>query len=425
MADWKTASLADVLPDGTSDIITSIQSLLTIVTTPLDLVSSTLTAASTFLTNFPLFDLMKTLRESLEKYKTDFTLTGMYLCPMLDYPLKQLQSKASFGAEIDPVTGELKYQSEFSPEIDYTKLAFNGQTFNSSFVADLANSFDDLYDTKRPMFKGDVAMLVIVMGGSTINNLDLDLGENNIGNVFGGLSATTGNMIAQMERLRKMHDLGVAREVAEKSSKDVGIVATRVRRVVKAKQVLGQLDNSVFGGINVPFDIAAGHYHFDNVNPTELDWEVDIVPVLETVEEQITLSQYPDWSKFSMREFLPEIVEIVDLIFDPIIDMLKSGENFLQQILDLIATIKAKIKRLQDIIYQIDNILNKFDIILNSIGFHALYLTASNGVDELKTKLENAGSVPFTGTGFYSGFSLLTGGPQVTAFKLLLGPVGS
>jgi len=72
----------------------------------------------------------------------------------------------------------------------------------------------------------------------------------------------------------------------------------------------------------------------------------------------------------------------------------------------------------------IDQILEDLDLLLNLTGMHAIYVQSSNGIADLRRKLLNADNVPRDGRGFYSGVTILAGGPFVPVFNTLFAAVG-
>jgi hypothetical protein len=395
---WKSATMSAFLPSGTSDILTDISSLLSTVTTVLGVVSSALDTASTFLKSLSILDLLSTLRTVLEQYKSDLEMSGIYMCSMLDYPIRQLTKQTSYG-----------------PTADYTSVFKGGTDFSDTFIQDLCDSFKDTNDPNRPKFYTDCAMLVLVAGTGNYGDITLDF-NNPFIDIFSGLADNVRGMIGDVKILSHRLDLAATIDLAAKS--DITTVADRVKRANRALMMYNSMTKEEKMSVLSVCDAISGTNYLNNIDSSRRLWE-DALPMLESIEERYSaVSEYPDWNKISMRDIVPHVVQIIDLIFDPIIDMFGKGYDIATQITALINAIKGKITYLTNLTYQIQNIINMLDDLINATGFYAIFIDSQNGTSELITKLANASNIPFD-KGFFTGFAILAGGPAYTPFKTM------
>lgn len=409
MADtWKTVSLANIIPtpirppDGT--LFVGIQTIIETIQTALGGIQTVLNAASKIAGLLSLLDLAALIRKQLEDFKREFQLAGFYACNMFDYPVKQLSRKDGYG-----------------PEFDYKSLSNLGQSFATSFVADLIGSFNDTYDPARPRFSGDCAMIVVVTGAPELPSLPIGIGEDNLAGVFAGMSQSIGDACKLIHRLRLTAALSFARQAAEEQQETTK-TASRVAQVVRAARILAQLTDEEIGQVMVETDTLTGLTVMDK-QATDMNWELDIEPVVALLENQLTASTYPNWSRISMKDLFPIYPEVIDTIMDPLIALFQTADGIAQQIANLVKAIQNKIDLLTDIIDTINDVINKFNTLLLAGNFSVLYIVSNTGIQGLVSKLQSATAVPFTGDNFYSGIALLSGGPQVTAFKSIFGPI--
>jgi hypothetical protein len=153
-----------------------------------------------------------------------------------------------------------------------------------------------------------------------------------------------------------------------------------------------------------------------------LDWETYVVPILESVEECVVSPAYPNWKRAALIDVYPEIVDCVDLVFDPILAVLPATSSIVDAIVDMIESIEAKIQALDDLIAAINKFLEDIENLKSLTGLYAVMVSSSTGVSGLKTELANATGYP-TGDNFYSGMALLVGGPQTTVFQTIFGAI--
>lgn len=409
MAQWVSANLKMLLPPGTQEILDTIDTILTIVKTPLDLIIAILDTAKNLVLAFSLFDFIAALRSMIEDFKNKILGSGFFVCLMWDYPVRQL-------------TGGVQTHTNSGPDNTFGFLALEGHEFKESFLKDLLASFSDDKDPYRPVFTGSCAMLVLVRAGSTPEMVGIHAGEDNSGDAWGGLGASIGEAAKSVRTIRMRAALAILKEAAQAQSSDK--VSVRVERAEAAIQRFSFMSDDEIDAIAIPDDETTGDMYYDNVDPTKLDWEEDCVPVLESIEGQFTPSAYPDWSRITLRDINPELVHIVDYVFDPIIDLLQSGFTLKQKIIDLIDAIKSKVEYLENLIESIQTILEEIDRLLSATGFHALYVTSSKGISDLRYQAEHATGPSIEGPFFYAGMALLAGSDAKVIFDTLFAAVG-
>jgi hypothetical protein len=410
MADWVEANLTDLFP--VDSIVTTLRTVLDVVRAPLLLVKIPLQTAATILIALDsIFPPFQALIDEIEEFKNDLLSTGLYMLDMWAYPVKQLQ------------------RTSFGPEITVANLELNGQDFSESFLADVISSFDDEADNQRPLFNGDVAMFIIVAGTGSLPNFQISVEEDNYGDGFSGLQDQIGgagkaikNVLwryawVQMARLANLQQ--------NLEGEATSVVQTRVERVKRAERLYSQMDTEQVDALPVPVNTETGESFFTDSSLELLSWEDDVLPIIESVEERFLSPTYPDWQNVTMRDIHPQIVEVVDAIFDPVIELLRIPGNIIKQLLKIVAAIQEKIDQLEKLIDEIDRILEEVEQFLKMAGFAAIFVNSTEGTEGLKQKLLAAGNVPFEeGPGFFSGMALLAGGPPLSAFRLLFTPIG-
>jgi len=410
MAEWKSANLAALLPPGTETIIDTIEGLVTVVKTPLDIVSAILNTAKSLVLSFSLFDFLGTLGDLIEDWKDDFLGSGFFVCAMWDYPVRQL-------------LGGVGTSRDYGPDSTFEKINLDGHEFETSFLADLDSSFDDTKDPYRPQFQSSCSILVLVRAGSSPEDIGITPEEDNAGDVWGGQDSTIGNSGKQVRRVRMLAMLAKLKEAAQGSPVDR--VQVRVDRVEQAIQMFGQMTEDEIDALAYPEDEDDGSLYFENKLSTELDWRDDVTPFLESMEGQYYPSTYPDWSRVALADLHPDLVRLANELFDPIVELLQGGSTLKQQLIDMIDAIQAKVDYLQDIIDKIDGLIEDLERLLNATGYHALYISTSKGISDLRAKLRTATNVPFEGKFFYSGMAILAGSDAKTAFDALFAAVAS
>jgi len=403
MSSWVSANMSNLLPSEVDTIIDLISSLSTTVKVPLELTVSILNVAKTVLVSLDAFDPASILRDTIETFKNSILGAGFYVCDMWDYPVLQLINVIDHGPD-----------SEFN---------YSGNTFENSFRQDLLDSFDDIYDIRRPTFSGSCAMLVLVVGKGTLDEVDISPDESNFGESFKGFQNAIGQASYGLHQARYRLFWTKAKQVAENQSSDK--VAARVNRVQTAFKLFSFLSSSDLDAIELPYDQSSGRSFFedDDLVINDISYIDDILPVIESVENAYKQSEYPDWKSVRLSDIYPELVELVDIGFDAVLSLFVAGSTILESVVELINSIQAKLDWLDSIIDLIDQLIEDLDDMLNTTGLHALFISSNDGIEGLKTKLENATNVPFDGNGFFAGMTILAGGDATSIIQTLFSPL--
>jgi hypothetical protein len=289
----------------------------------------------------------------------------------------------------------------------------------------LIYSFEDEKDTNRPQFSGPVAMMVVVTGKGTIDDLNVMPEEDNLSDAWKGFAASIENAGRALQEKRWKASFETIRTVAEAQLENK--VSVRVQRAQRAFTLLGHMTRDELDVIPIPMDPGTGKSFFEDVDTIDIqsaiDWQDDVVPILEAIETNFDAREYPDWERATLYEVYPDLATILDTIFDAVIDLFQKGTTIYQAVIDLIDAIQNKLDELDRLIEQIDEMVEQLEAFLNATGMHVLFLTSNDGVEDLQTQIENATDLPFSGRGFYAGMAVLVGGPKVDAFKTLFSPI--
>lgn len=409
MADWKSANLVKILPPGTTTLIEGIEALLATIKTLLEPIKAILGTVKTFVSifSFDLMDFLGMVRDLVEDFKNDLKMGGMYICNMLDYPLKQLSKRKGY-----------------NHTFDYSTLTISGDSFVTSYLNDLASSFNDANDYNKPTFKSDCAMLVLVAGAPSMEELNITYGDGGLGDLFEGLGGGIGSANREIFKARARLMFSKFMQSAKLLPSDK--IATRTKRLLRSFKMFNWLDSTKLDGVHVHFNPTTGKQFAEGIDPSNLNWEEDILPTIESIEEVFrNASEYPDWNSITLKDIVPSMVNLIDAVFDPVLDLLETGYKFDNFLDKLVKVLENKITFLGDLVYRIDVIMEKLEFLMHYSGFNALFVNTSGGIQDLNAKLLNAGNMPFKGNNFYTGFTLISGGPQVTAFNAFFGPVTS
>ncbi len=409
MAKWISANMSGFLPDGTEELFDAIDVLVDTVAIPLDAVSDALDATKTFLIGLDPFDYLGLLAALLEDFKNSFLASGIFVLQMWDYPARQLKGEVGSATR------------DFGPDITLSAINLEGNIFEESFLRDLDQSFSDSRDPNVPDFRSEVSMLVLMKAATNIDDLLVSTEEESAVDVFKGIAEIIGGAAKQIREIRFKSMLENLKKTAQ--AQDTSKVSVRVDRIERAIHLTGQLDDQQIDAIEFP-EGTTGAF-FEGRDFEQLDWLSEVVPILQSIENQFTGSRYPDWNKISLADIHPDITEIINSIFDPIIDLLQTGSNVLDSTIAMIDAIAAKVTSLQEILERISDFEEEIDRLLNVTGYHALYVSSTIGMTDLRSKLLNATDVPFSGNNFYAGMVLLAGSDARTAFDALFEPVGS
>jgi len=406
-AQWKSVNFASILPSELTLILDTIDTLLSVVKTPLDAVSTILGIAKSLLFALGKFDPASILRGLVEDFKDNFLASGFYVLEMWDYPVYQMEP-AGYG-----------------PDNTFDTFNTRGGTF-ADFVKVMADSFNDDGDPNRPTLTGSCAMLVLVLAKGSIEALHIVVEDGSIGQTqFENLAGSMQGAAYQIHRKRWGGAWGKLRRCAEQQPSDK--VAYRVYRLQQAKRYFDQFDNEEMDIIPVPMDPDTGDRFFESLEPEEIVWEEDVAPILDSIEEAVSVSTYPDWNRATLKDIYPQLVEIIDNVVDAVIDLLPPSKTIIDQFVEIISAIDAKIKELESIIDQIDEFLERIKDLLNLTGFHGLFLTTSKGVADLRNQLLRASNPILEdnsileGRGWFAGMAIVVGGDAMTPFQSLFG----
>ena len=418
MAEWRSANLANIVPSAVLDVVSSVRDLLGYVTTILDVIKSILGTIKGIAGLA--FDFLNVLRDQLIGIKNDFLFTGMYSCNMIDYPVRQL-------TRVDP--------TNYGPDFDFTKAAFGGHNFKTSFLSDFTASFLDMYDSNRPVFSNDCSMLLLVAGAASLDALPINP-SGDIWAMFSGLGPTSSNALKRINKFRTMFMFHLIRSYADQQSPKTA--QAYFKRTASAFKLYNRLSDDEAAGISsIPFDPITGQYYLLHATKKDkdgyyvldsslLNWTKDVEPFLTEVELTAAHSNYPDWNRLSLKDINSGLVELIDAVFDPIIDLfVVAPGGILQQISKLVDAIQKKIDYLEGIIDVMDSILERIDEILRTTGISALFVNTSGGTNDLRLKTLNATNLPFTAKGYFSGIAFLVGGTPVTIFNNTLGLIAA
>lgn len=399
---WVNADMSAMLPAGTMDLLNSLEATVNTAKIPLEFVNNILNISKSIAKGMTLLDpinFLGTLASLVQQFKDDLFASGIYVCDMWGYPLKQLRPVA------------------YGPDCTYNNINLRGGLFSETFLRDLYNSFDDEEDYNRPRFTGAAGMIVLVTAAGSISDININPTENNMCSSFPGFSRYIGRAGYSVGDAEFDYWWGKAIESANKFEYDKSL---RVKRIQKAVRYFKQLEPEERSAVLTPVNPLTGiAFYTDGQLP---EWD-QIEEVVRSVESMYASSRYPDWSRATMRDVNPQLVDLFNEIIDPILDMLQSGSTINDSLVALISAIQGKIKRLVEIVDTIDGIIEEMEKILETTGVHALFVTTQNGVVGLKQELNNIQNSPFTGYGFYSGTAMVASGPSFEPFKAFFGAI--
>ncbi len=390
MAEWTESKFENILPPDFQDLLDLTQSTTGTVVAILGTLQVAMEAIQDFIGGPPPTDLASALADAIDDFRNDFLGTGFFAANMWDYPLRQFFRSGS-----------------------------GGEPFLTSFVDDLAKAFTDTSDPNRPPFSTSAAMIVLVIGS--------DEGIEGLKQIFENIRVAF-SWWREVQEIFTAFDKASENEtfkVVEAQLRNGEIAAAAATAADKTKEVQ-RFKQSV-----QDFRDFFGQDELDN----ELDsppatgaTTKDIQDFNESVETSASVksSLYPDFQQFSLRTFVPPLVDVVDAVFDPIIANLRRGRNIVQTVEDYIETLDAKITLLVETAELIDEFVQQLDDLL-ALTMAAVFITATtNGVLELRDELLVADNPPFQGfdNGLYSGIAIVAGGPSLNAFVNLFEPIG-
>ncbi len=380
MADWQSADMSELVPSELAELVSSASDISDKIVTTLELVKGWVLLAGGNVSY--VHDFASVLTELVKKFRTDFLGTGFYACNMWDYPLKQ-----------------------------YYRSGSSGEIFSQSFLSDLSSSLTDAHDPNVPTFEGNVAMLVIVGTATGLDQIvpTIKIARDAFFN-WKELSAITDSLVIKTKQLGINDYISRLQSGEIKSSERVAVQSSKVQQLERVlRDVVYMTLDAVEAITIVP-------------NPTLKDVE-DLITYVNT---NVASSTYPDWESVTLRKILPPVVDIVDVVLEPLIGTLQSGTDTLKAIQELIALVEIKIAQLQAINARMATYLSQFVNLISMTGLYTLWVTSSTGVVPLASSLLDATSTPFgTSNGFYYGVTLLAGGAGLAPFENLFRSVGT
>jgi len=164
--EWQSFQLQDMVPDaiitlanGVSDVIGPLKIILGLIKTILDLVKILLIDTSSALK-----PLLQALQRAIEDYIANLGATGLYLLPI--YPSSKyhdpnIEAKTKFGKYLASIGGG-----------------------SEQFKKRIIDSFDDIYDSKRPQFTDSASVGAVVLAIDSGNVTDVIKGIMSLRNIF-------------------------------------------------------------------------------------------------------------------------------------------------------------------------------------------------------------------------------------------------
>lgn len=387
MADWQTANTGAFIPPALDTLIDSAGSVASSASSVLATIQAAIDLLKNFVIGVPAFDWLGSLAQEIEDFKTDFLATGMFSLNMWDYPIFQFRNRG----------------------------AVSGESFSSSFEADVIAALADTSDPNRPDFTSDAAALLLV-GAVSETGAALTL-LRSVRDAF-----TWWQEIAETaDQLSRINVESQVREVEEAIKRGDIVFSTNPSE--QTIQLLALQVALQEAKDNISSD--AFETNIEPSVPTTSSTPQQIQQFISTVNQQVENPPYPNFQQISLRTIIPGLQEAFDRALDPLVAALASGKSIVDTIESFVAALQEKIDGLDAIVTTINDILAQLDGVLNLTGLNALFVTTSDGVDGLADEIQNAGSKPLEGsTGYYTGLVLVSGGPNVTAFETLFGPIG-
>jgi hypothetical protein len=402
---WVAANMAAFLPPELVSILDSLDGIVSAAKIPLNLVNTALNTAKVIAQTMSLLNpinFLGALADLVQQFKDEFFASGIYVCDMWAYPLYQMR----------PL--------DYGPDNTYGNINLRGSKFSESFFRDLYSSFTDEGDHNRPITTGACALLVLVSAVGSIQDLTINPGEDNIGDTFSGFSryiSRAGYSVGDAQ-----FDYYWGQTLKAANTWDY-TTSNRVKRIQTAIRMYKQLEPEERSAILTPVNPITGvSFYTDGSIP---EWK-DIEEVVRSVEYRYTTSRYPDWSRATIRDINPQLVDLFDSVIDPILDLLRSGSTMTDGIIALISAIQGKLKQLTEILDTIDRIILEMELLLTNTGMYGLFVTAQTGVGRLLQELNNTTNPPLNGGyGFYSGIALLATGPSFEPFKAFFSAIAN
>lgn len=188
---------------------------------------------------------------------------------------------------------------------------------------------------------------------------------------------------------------------------------------VDAEQVLLDLRTQT-NDPSVRFAVSGGHIIIQDASAgkgsyVEITTPCDALGFAKGVCMNVPASQPPDWYRIAVKDFLPQIFvlgELIQSVANGLISAIESGVRSLVDFIDLLST---KIKVLQDFLQQIQNILNLLkNLKIQLPNMYILRIPEVNGTDALAQTVLNASGRPLSSPNdFAMGIVLIVAGVDV------------
>lgn len=167
--EWQSFNLQDMVPDPIITLANGVSSVIGPLKTILGLIKSILNLAKVLLidTSNALKPLLEALQRAISEYIDNLGATGLYLLPI--YPSSRYQdpnmtAKTAFGKYLASVGGG-----------------------SAQFKKRIIDSFDDIYDSKRPQFTDSAAVGAVVLAVDSGNIVDVIKGIMSLRNIFSSI----------------------------------------------------------------------------------------------------------------------------------------------------------------------------------------------------------------------------------------------
>lgn len=382
MGNWQSADMSAFVPSELTSLINTAQTSASSASVIMDTIKAAVELAKNFLVALPPFDFASALVSEIEQFKTDFGATGIYMLNMWDYPLVQFNRGGV------------------------------GEDFEQSFETDVTEAFFDTRDPNVPPFNNDVAALILVGSAESIS-LVVDLLRvqkdsftwwSEIESIYNRLTRVDMEVkVKETQDAVKRGDIKISKNPSEQTI-----------QLLALNQALQQAKDDI--------EQDAFETNIQPFVPTSSSSAFQIQQYVEKVSAEVANAPYPNFEQTSLRTIIPALQELFDRAFEPLAAALATGRSIIDTIDAFIETLELKISALDGIVTTINNILDQLDNLLSNTTLSALFVESSNGMQGLADEIQNAGSKP--PAGFYSGIVVIAGGPNVTAFKNLFGPIG-
>lgn len=352
MAEWKEATMQDMVPEefaALSGVAASTVEGFTTVLGPIADALSVLGGVAGAI-SIDAFDFASALELALQVFLEDFKKTGLYYLPIMDAGLDDtLKIKANF-PPTDPDTAELlvpefvgnldtfasegwkaRFQEHFfgnyaksvtavdasdpSQAVEVTEFPSTGGAIDR-FRLRICASFDDIGDQNKPTFQTQVAGIIFMIAVPTLADYQQKVLEMS-------------DIFSNLREWKTTHD--------------------RTGQILTRDAWTNPKDVPEFG-YSIP----------------------------------------PDWSQLSFEKVFPWIFDGIDNIMVPITAALRTGASIGDALQFLGETLSLKVTALDKKLTGFAVLLDQIDTILRATGIYAIYITSNNGVTGFCEELRQA-----------------------------------